>query len=68
MKIYKHGNCDRYKETRLTCPKCSCDFSYTIADLYSGVTYDSARERLLSYRYIICPECEDIILVSTEEE
>ena len=68
MKVYKHGTTDPFKEYKVKCEDCKCEFSYNLRDLTGGITYDSILTKLMPYRFIRCPECFAIYLHQEENE
>lgn len=67
MKVYKHGNIDDFQEIKVTCKNCECEFSYYERELLSGVTFDSDKKELITFRYVPCPECKSLLLHQEEE-
>jgi DNA-directed RNA polymerase subunit RPC12/RpoP len=55
--IEKHGNTMK----SICCNNCGCKFLYQESDILTEETRINAYDSEIEYRYIKCPECNNII-------
>lgn len=57
MEIIKHGN--KYKDRKLVCEKCGCEFIYNFDDIHIEIVRDAYINTNLQHNQscVACPEC-----------